>query len=77
MANAAGALIIAPVHSEIMWIDLAGIPDAAVGDEVLFLGWSADQCIGLAEPCDKWGMTDFEVYMSLVKSRRKSTSTSD
>lgn len=63
--------IIPPVHSEIMRIDLTGVPDATVGDEVVILGRSGSQCICLEELCNKWGMADSEIYVSLVKSLTK------
>lgn len=65
------APVMPPIHSEIMRIDLTGIPDAVVGDEVVILGRSGDQRIELEELCKRWGMADFEIYMSLVKGLTK------
>jgi alanine racemase len=65
------ACVVAPIHSELMRIDLTGIPDAAVGDEVVILGRSGDAEIAIEELSELWGLADFEIYMTLAKGLEK------
>jgi alanine racemase len=65
------APVIPPIHSEMMRIDLTGVPDAAVGDDVVILGPSGEDHIFLEELSERWGFADFEIYMSLVKGLPK------
>ena len=39
------ATILGPVHSEMVRVDLTGIPDAEVGDEVILIGRQGDAVI--------------------------------
>ena len=62
------ATILGPVHSEMVRVDLTGIPDAEVGDEVVFLGASNDASIDLENLANQWGMPIFDVYCRVGKS---------
>ena len=62
------APLLGPVHSEMLRIDLTHIPDAEVGDEVVFLGSSGDSRIGLDELAMQWNTDVFDVFFRVGKS---------
>ncbi len=62
------APLIGPVHSEMLRIDLTDIPDAEVGDEVVFLGSSGDARIDLDQLATQWNTDIFDVFFRVGKS---------
>jgi alanine racemase len=62
------APLLGPVHSEVLRIDLTEIPDAEVGDEVVFLGNSGDSRIDLEQLATQWNTDIFDVFCRVGKS---------
>ncbi|MFT3818657.1 MAG: alanine racemase [Rubrivivax sp.] len=62
------APIFGPIHSELMRIDLTDVPDARVGDEVVFLGASDGDAIDLRALSGQWDMPIFDVFCRIGKS---------
>lgn len=60
--------LLGPTHSELLRVDLTDIPEAAIGDEVVLLGRSGSDEIGLAELADQWGMSVPDLFPSIGKS---------
>ncbi len=54
--------LLGPPHSELLRVDLTDVPDARVGDEVVLLGRSGGDAIGLSELAAQWGVEEFDVY---------------
>ena len=48
--------VVGPVHLEHMRVDLTDVPDAGVGDEVVFLGTQGKEAITLDQLADCWGI---------------------
>ena len=48
--------VLGPVHLEHMRVDLTAAPDAAVGDEVAFLGTQWEESITIDELTECWGI---------------------
>ena len=48
--------VVGPVHLEHMRVDLTDVPDAAIGDEVVFLGVQETESITLDQLADCWGI---------------------
>ena len=48
--------VVGPVHLEHMRVDLTGVPDAKVGDEVVFLGTQGDETITIEQLTECWGI---------------------
>lgn len=59
--------VLGPIHSELMRLDLSGLPEAQVGDEVVFLGSSGAQRITLEELSGQWNMPVFDIFMRVGK----------
>jgi alanine racemase len=62
------APIFGPIHSELMRIDLTNVPEAELGDEVVFLGASGAERIDLPELARQWDMQIFDVFCRIGKS---------
>lgn len=60
--------VLGPIHSELMRLDLSGLPEAQVGDEVVFLGRSGAEQIGLDELADQWDMQVFDIFLRVGKA---------
>jgi alanine racemase len=60
--------VLGPIHSELMRLDLSGLPEAQVGDEVVFLGRSGAEQITLEELADQWDMQVFDIFMRVGKA---------
>ena len=52
--------VVGPVHLEHMRVDLTGVPDAKVGDEVVLLGTQGADTITLDRLADCWGIDGLE-----------------
>ena len=48
--------VVGPVHLEHMRVDLTGVPDAEVGDEVVFLGTQEAETITIDQLTECWGI---------------------
>lgn len=48
--------VVGPVHLEHMRVDLTGVPDAKVGDEVVFLGTQGEETITIEQLTECWGI---------------------
>ena len=48
--------VVGPVHLEHMRIDLTDVPDAKVGDEVVFLGTQGEETITIEQLAECWGI---------------------
>ena len=48
--------VVGPVHLEHMRVDLTGVPDAAIGDEVVFLGTQGAETVTLDQLAHGWGI---------------------
>ena len=48
--------VVGPVHLEHMRVDLTDVPDAEIGDEVVFLGTQGKEAITLDQLADRWGI---------------------
>jgi alanine racemase len=60
--------VLGPIHSELMRLDLSGLPEAQVGDEVVFLGSSGGERITLEELSRQWDMQAFDIFLRVGKA---------
>ncbi|WP_130582469.1 alanine racemase C-terminal domain-containing protein [Bradyrhizobium sp. Leo170] len=60
--------LLGPSHSELLRVDLSDISDAAIGDEVVLLGQSGEDAIGLTELADQWGVTTRDLFPIIGKT---------
>lgn len=54
--------ILAPLHSEMMRVDLTDVPDAEIGDEIVLLGEQLGEVISLSEIEAAWSMDSVGVF---------------
>ncbi len=71
LVNGYRAPFVGPIHSELIRVDLTDVPDVNVGDEVVLLGKSKGENIGLNDLSDQWGVSEFDIYARLGKSLPK------
>jgi alanine racemase len=64
--------LLGPPHSELMRVDLTDVPEAQLGDDVVFLGRSGDNEISLAELASQWELEIADLYCAIGKSVRRS-----
>ena len=63
--------LLGPTHSELLRVDLTDLPDAKLGDEVVFLGRQGDDEIDLEELAGQWKVGVSDLYGAIGKSVRR------
>ena len=66
------ASLLGPPHSELMRVDLTDVPQAQLGDDVVFLGRCGDDEISLEELSSQWELQIPDLYCAIGKSVRRS-----
>lgn len=60
--------VLAPIHSELMRVDLTDAPEASVGDEVVLLGRSGAAEVTVEELARQWGTSSFGLFTRIGRS---------
>lgn len=63
--------LLGPTHSELLRVDLTDVPEAKLGDEVVFLGRQGNDEIGLEELAVQWKVGVSDLYGAIGKSVRR------